>query len=120
MTTPALSTKTGRTDAPYRGRRPALLVACGAHALHDGLTDTLYLLLPILQTEFALTYGVIGVQRALYAGAMAGLQVPADTLTRSRGRARIFPGRPAAHGASRVATGASCTLPTLCCALTLR
>ncbi len=68
------------TDTPNRGRRRALWVACGAHALHDGLTDTLYLLLPILQTEFALTYAAIGVLRALYAGAMAGLQVPAAKL----------------------------------------
>src|SRR5260370_6968829 len=89
MTTTALSTKTGRTDA-YRGRRPALLVACGAHALHDGLTDTLYLLLPILQTEFALTYAVIGVLRALYAGAMAGLQVPAAKLARRIGGPRML------------------------------
>ena len=74
MTTTALSTATGH---PFnRGRRRALWVACGAHALHDGLTDTLYLLLPILQMEFALTYAAIGVLRALYAGAMAGLQVP--------------------------------------------
>ncbi|MGB9647610.1 MAG: hypothetical protein WCB44_21185, partial [Stellaceae bacterium] len=77
MTTTALSTATGPTEAPDRGRRRALWVACGAHALHDGLTDTLYLLLPILQTEFALTYAAVGVLRALYAGAMAGLQVPA-------------------------------------------
>ena len=55
MTTTALSTATSRADHPYRSRRRALWVACGAHALHDGLTDTLYLLLPILQTEFALT-----------------------------------------------------------------
>jgi hypothetical protein len=58
MTTTALSTATGRT--PNRSRKRALWVACGAHALHDGLTDTLYLLLPILQTEFALTYAAEG------------------------------------------------------------
>jgi FSR family fosmidomycin resistance protein-like MFS transporter len=51
MTTTALSTATGRMGTPNQGRSRALWVACGAHALHDGLTDTLYLLLPILQTE---------------------------------------------------------------------
>ena len=29
--------------------REVLAVACGAHALHDGFTDVLYLLLPIWQ-----------------------------------------------------------------------
>jgi hypothetical protein len=57
-----------------------LWVACGAHALHDGLTDTLYLLLPMWQAQFALSYAAIGILRALYTGAMAGFQVPA-TLT---------------------------------------
>jgi len=55
MMATALSTAPSRADHPDRGPRRALWVACGAHALHDGLTDTLYLLLPILQTEFALT-----------------------------------------------------------------
>ena len=29
-------------------------VACGAHALHDGYTDLLYVLLPLWQAEFGL------------------------------------------------------------------
>ncbi|HTV45682.1 MAG TPA: MFS transporter [Stellaceae bacterium] len=74
MTTAALPATTGRPD---RRRLRVLCGACGAHALHDGLTDTLYLLLPLLQAEFALGYAAVGVLRALYAGAMAGLQVPA-------------------------------------------
>src|SRR5260370_21078982 len=110
MTTTALSTKTGRTDA-YRGRRPALLVACGAHALHDGLTDTLYLLLPILQTEFALTYAVIGVLRALYAGAMAGLQVPAAKLARRIGGPRMLAAGTALAGGGCPPLSRRCTVP---------
>jgi MFS family permease len=48
--------------------------------LHDGYTDLIYILLPIWQTEFALGYGMLAVLRALYAGAMAALQVPAGRL----------------------------------------
>jgi MFS transporter, FSR family, fosmidomycin resistance protein len=48
--------------------------------LHDGYTDLIYILLPIWQSEFALGYGMLGVLRGLYAGAMAALQVPAGRL----------------------------------------
>jgi len=119
MTTIALSTKTRRTDAPYRGRRRALWIACGAHALHDGLTDTLYLLLPILQTEFELTYAAIGVLRALYAGAMAGLQVPAAKLAQPVGGPRMLAAGTAVAGAAYLALGASSTFAILVVALIL-
>jgi hypothetical protein len=52
MTITALSTATGRAHHPDPGRTRVLWVACGAHALHDGLTDTLYLLLPLWQAQF--------------------------------------------------------------------
>ena len=119
MTTTALSTATGRTDTRERGRRRALWVACGAHALHDGLTDTLYLLLPILQVEFALSYAVIGVLRALYAGAMAGLQVPAAKLAQRIGGPRMLAAGTAVAGAAYMALGASSTLAILVVALIL-
>ncbi|HEY7580986.1 MAG TPA: MFS transporter [Acetobacteraceae bacterium] len=61
-------------------RRRILAVACGAHALHDGFTDLIYVLLPVWQAEFGLSYAVLGVLRMLFAGAMAGLQVPASAL----------------------------------------
>jgi FSR family fosmidomycin resistance protein-like MFS transporter len=119
MTTTTLSTATGRAGTPNLGRRRALLVACGAHALHDGLTDTLYLLLPILQTEFALTYAAVGVLRALYAGAMAGLQVPAAKLAPRIGGPRMLAAGTAVAGTAYLALGASSTLPILVVALIL-
>ncbi len=119
MTTTALSTATGPTEAPDRGRRQALWVACGAHALHDGLTDTLYLLLPILQTEFALTYAAVGVLRALYAGAMAGLQVPAAKVAQRVGGPRMLAAGTAVAGAAYLGLGASSTFAILVVALIL-
>ncbi|MGH7036694.1 MAG: MFS transporter [Stellaceae bacterium] len=61
-------------------KRRTLAVACGAHALHDGFTDLLYVLLPLWQTEFGLGYAEIGLLRALYAGTMASFQLPAGFL----------------------------------------
>lgn len=60
--------------------RRTMAVACGAHALHDGFTDLLYVLLPLWQAEFGLGYAEVGVLRALYAGSMAGFQLPAGAL----------------------------------------
>ena len=117
MTTTAFSAATGHT--PNRGRRRALWVACGAHALHDGLTDTLYLLLPILQTEFALTYAAIGVLRALYAGAMAGLQVPEAKLAQRICGPTMLATGTAVAGAAYPALGASSTLAIRVLALIL-
>jgi len=57
-----------------------MAVACGAHMLHDGFTDLLYVLLPLWQAEFGLGYAEVGVLRALYAGSMAGFQLPAGAL----------------------------------------
>src|ERR1700758_1817636 len=111
MTITTLSAATGHT--PNRTRRRALWVACGAHALHDGLTDTLYLLLPILQTEFAVTYAAIGVLRALYAGAMAGLQVPAAKLAQRIGGPSMLAAGTAVAGAAYLTLGASSTLGIL-------
>ena len=39
-----------------REERRAAGVACSAHALHDGYTDLIYVMLPIWQTEFGLGY----------------------------------------------------------------
>jgi FSR family fosmidomycin resistance protein-like MFS transporter len=53
-----------------------------AHALHDGFTDMIYVLLPVWQSQFALSYGAVAMLRALYVGALAALQVPSGHLAR--------------------------------------
>lgn len=70
--------------------RKVLAVACGAHALHDGYTDLIYVLLPIWQKEFALSYAALGALRMLYTGAMASLQIPASVLARRWGGALVL------------------------------
>jgi MFS family permease len=78
--------------ASNRARR-TLALAGLAHATHDGLTDTVYALLPIWQTEFALGYAALTLLRGLYAGAMAVLQLPAARLgVRLGGRAVLVGG----------------------------
>jgi MFS family permease len=119
MTTTSLSTATGSADLFNRNRIRVLWVACGAHALHDGFTDTLYLLLPIWQAEFALGYAAIGILRALYAGAMAGLQVPAAKLAQRIGGAGMLAVGTAGAAAAYLALGTSASVAILAAALIL-
>ena len=72
-----LATDAADTDRYDRARAARTLAVTGLnHALHDGYTDLIYVLLPVWQTEFALSYGLLAVLRGLYPGAMAGLQIP--------------------------------------------
>ncbi|MES5485647.1 MFS transporter [Bradyrhizobium sp. INPA03-11B] len=65
------------TSRPADRRATRTLTVTGLnHALHDGYTDLIYVLLPVWQAEFALSYGLLALLRGLYAGAMAGLQIP--------------------------------------------
>jgi FSR family fosmidomycin resistance protein-like MFS transporter len=70
--------------------RRAAAIACGAHALHDGYTDLVYVMLPVWQSEFALGYAALGLLRTVLAGSMAGLQIPASLLAERLGLARVL------------------------------
>jgi MFS transporter, FSR family, fosmidomycin resistance protein len=115
MTITALSTGT----KPIRNKARILWVACGAHALHDGFTDTLYVLLPIWQAQFALSYAAIGILRALYAGVMAGFQVPIATAAQRIGEARTLAAGTAAAAAAYLFLGTSYSVAVLAVALVL-
>jgi len=68
-----------------RGEAARTLTMAGVnHALHDGYTDVIYVLLPVWQTEFALSYGLLALLRGLYSGTMAGLQIPVGRIGHPR------------------------------------
>lgn len=80
--------------------RQTLIIAGLAHALHDGYTDLIYVLLPIWQTEFSLSYSALALLRALYTSTMAAFQVQAGSV------ANWFGGRAVlAFGTSLAALG---------------
>jgi MFS transporter, FSR family, fosmidomycin resistance protein len=64
---------------PVRGRR-TLAACCGAHLLHDGFSDMLYVLFPVWQAAFGLSFAEVGLLKTLYSGSMAALQVPVSML----------------------------------------
>ncbi len=113
----ALSTNSETAHPPAASRARTLWAACAAHALHDGYTDLIYLLLPIWQAEFAIGYGALAFLRALAAASMAGLQVPMGHLAeRIGGRATLALGTLIA-ALGYVIAGYSAGLIGLCAAL---
>src|SRR5919199_270333 len=96
-----------RTTAHSGAANRVLAVACGAHALHDGFTDLLYVLLPLWRAEFGLGYAEVGLLRALYAGAMAGFQIPAGTLAARFGGPLVLALGTALAGLGYLVAGAS-------------
>ena len=71
-------------------RRGALCIGSGAHFIHDGFADLLYLLLPLWQIEFGLSLTQVGFLRTAYSGAMAALQVPAGVLAERWGERALL------------------------------
>jgi MFS transporter, FSR family, fosmidomycin resistance protein len=74
-----------RVEADVTGKSHAqrtLVLAGLAHALHDGFTDMIYVLLPVWQAQFGLGYEALALLRAVYVGALASLQVPSGHLAR--------------------------------------
>src|SRR6267154_2889492 len=68
------------TVSPSISSRRTLTVCGGAHALHDGFTDLLNVLYPLLQAQFGLSYTAIGALKTVYSGAMASGQIPSGML----------------------------------------
>lgn len=77
-------------SSPTTTARRTLTVCGGAHALHDGFTDLLNVLYPLLQSQFGLSYGAIGALKTCYSGAMATGQIPSGLLAERFGGVRIL------------------------------
>jgi len=70
--------------------RRALGVACGAHALHDGYTDLIYVMLPIWQGEFGLAFAALGLMKTVFSGTLAAFQIPAGFLAERFGAVTVL------------------------------
>jgi MFS transporter, FSR family, fosmidomycin resistance protein len=100
-----------------REERRAAAVACGAHALHDGYTDLIYVLLPIWQAEFGLGYAELGLLRGLFSGTMAGFQIPSGLIAERLGTAPVLALGTALAGTGYCLAGASAGFGLLVVAL---
>ncbi len=78
-------------DTPHSARK-TLTICGGAHALHDGFTDLLNVLYPLLQAQFGLSYAAIGALKSVYSGAMASGQIPSSWLAGKVGGVAVLAG----------------------------
>ena len=101
-TAPAPATAVSKAD-----ERRAAGVACGAHALHDGYTDLVYIMLPIWQAEFGLGYAAVGLLRTCFSGTLAALQIPSGLLSERFGVPLILAAGTALAGTGYLIAGAS-------------
>jgi MFS family permease len=99
--------------------RRILLGAGLAHAVHDGYTDTIYVLLPVWQTEFALGFGALAALRGLYVLTMAVLQIPAGRLAERLGGRAVLVAGTFLSALGYALAGLSGGLAGLCAALAL-
>jgi MFS transporter, FSR family, fosmidomycin resistance protein len=99
MSMTASASEPGVARMPIRDdERRALGVACGAHVLHDGYTDLVYVMLPIWQSEFGLGFAVLGLMKTVFSGALAGFQIPSGLLGERFGIPLVLAGGTALAG----------------------
>ena len=115
----AASVRPSDEAAAKHGERRALGVACGAHALHDGYTDLVWVALPIWQEEFGLNYAAVGLLRTVYSGTLATLQIPAAAVAARIGAGIVLATGTALAGLCYCLAGISSGSPFLVLALLL-
>lgn len=129
MSLPLLSTPPAKSSDPQGppaadlpatpARARVLWLSCVAHALHDGYTDMIYVLLPVWQAEFGLSYGALAMLRGVYAGTMASLQLPAGRLAQWLGSRAVLALGTLLAALGYALAGMSGSLLGLCVALAL-
>lgn len=70
--------------------KAALSAGCTAHAVQDGLTATIYVLLPILAQAFGFTYAQVGLFKGLKSVAQAVLELGSGLATERFGECRVI------------------------------
>lgn len=100
-------------------QRQALTAASTAHAVHDGLTDLIYVLLPIWQSQFGISYAIAGLMRGIYAGCMASFQMQASKFSEHYGKKTLLVAGTALAGIAYLLAGQTTTLIGLIAALAL-
>ena len=103
--------------AAKRDERRAAGVACSAHALHDGYSSLIYIMLPIWQKEFGLGYAELGLLRGLFSGTMASFQIPSGLIAERVGTAPMLALGTALAGTGYCLAGASAGFGLLVVAL---
>ena len=83
-----------------RRSRRLLGICCTTHGAHDGLSDMLYVLLPVLAEQFGLSLMQVGLVRGAHRAAMSLCQIPAGLFSERLGERVLLVGGTALAGAA--------------------
>ena len=75
---------------PGLRRKLTLAACCATHCVQDGLTASIYILLPILAQAFGLSFAQVGLVRAAHSGAMGLFELPSGVLSERFGQRRLL------------------------------
>jgi FSR family fosmidomycin resistance protein-like MFS transporter len=67
-----------------------LLLRCVMHAIHDGYTSAMYLLLPLIATDLQLSYAQVGFLKTLISGGQNLFQLPGGLIAERLGELRML------------------------------
>jgi MFS family permease len=71
--------------------RQMVLLLCGImHAIHDGYTSAMYLLLPLIATDLQLSYAQVGFLKTLISGGQSLFQLPGGMVAERVGERRML------------------------------
>lgn len=85
--------------------RAVLVMAAGAHFIHDGFSDILYVLLPLWAAEFHLLFAQVGMIKTVYTTGMALFQIPAGLLAERWGERGLLVAGTALTASGFIAAG---------------
>ena len=71
-------------------RKLALTACCATHGVQDGLTSSIYILLPIVAQTFGLSFAQVGMVRAAHGAAMGLLELPSGLLSERFGQRNLL------------------------------
>jgi len=104
------------TTPDHRERRRSrrlLGICCTTHGAHDGLSDMLYVLLPVLAEQFGLSLIQVAFVRSAHRTAMALFQFPAALLSERLGERTLLVGGTALAGAAFILAALLSGFPAL-------
>ena len=96
-----------------RRSRRLLGTCCTTHAVHDGLSDMLYVLLPVLAEQFGLSLIQVGLVRGAHRAAMSLFQIPSGLLSERLGERILLVGGTALAGTAFILAALSSGFPAL-------
>ena len=78
------------SDAHTSSRKSVLWAACATHAIQDGLSATIYVLLPVLAQTFGLNYGQVGLFKGVKNLTQGMLEISSGFATERFGARRLL------------------------------